>query len=113
MKCALIMSEWTSTPTSESFEPRECLKAECGQYDQVNECCAPVALNQTMVAIGNVLGALVIAINRTRYTFRCHHCGMTVQATPIEADDVPAGWKRLEQVDGHLIWVCAPCLKHF
>lgn len=37
----------------------DCLKEECGQYDQANQCCAPVALNQTMVAIGNTLGEIV------------------------------------------------------
>lgn len=37
----------------------DCHEEKCGQYDQANRCCAPVALNQILVAIGNTLGEIV------------------------------------------------------
>ena len=42
----------------------DCIKEECGQFDQANQSCTPVALNQNLVTIGNTLGELVKVLGR-------------------------------------------------
>ncbi len=64
MKCPQMFMKWDSSEAKVSFEPMVCIQKECGQYDQTNQCCAPVALNQNLVAIGNTLGELVKVLGR-------------------------------------------------
>ena len=58
MKCPLMLKSWQGAPKKKMFQPLDCLQSGCGWYDQANNCCSVVALNQNLVAIGNVLGKL-------------------------------------------------------
>ena len=61
MKCPILIKvtkKWFRPPI---YEPMECLKEECAWWDEAHECCATIALNQTMVAIGNVLGSATLS----------------------------------------------------
>lgn len=56
MKCPILSTPPPRTAFTEHFADVDCLGAECGWYDQANGCCSTVALNQNLVAIGNLLG---------------------------------------------------------
>jgi len=58
MKCPLMgLGNW---PTGHKLEfvLADCLREKCAWWDPANGCCAPIALNQILVAIGNVLGRI-------------------------------------------------------
>lgn len=56
MKCPLLHHKERNPDIfpCEVFE--DCFEEECSWWDLAHECCAVIALNQTFVAIGNVLG---------------------------------------------------------
>ena len=64
MKCPRLTSEYVWPSGGKEVELDECIKQECGLYDPANQCCAPVALNQIMVAIGNTLGELLKEVTK-------------------------------------------------
>ncbi len=59
MKCPLFCMNDTRVQLGEETEIGDCLKEECAWWDEAHECCAIIALNQTFVAVGNVIGRAV------------------------------------------------------
>ena len=59
MKCPLFFRPSVATKEGSKWYVADCLKEECAWWDPAHECCAVIALNETFVAVGNVIGALV------------------------------------------------------
>jgi len=59
MKCPLMSSGFQEYYEEGQQYNQDCLKEECAWWDEAHECCAMIALNQTFVAVGNVIGQFV------------------------------------------------------
>ena len=66
MRCPLTLKANFYVESGIEVVGMDCLKEECGQYDEANNCCAPIALNQNLVAIGNVLGTVAKGLTLLR-----------------------------------------------
>ena len=58
MKCPLFCIGNYSVENIKRSPNFDCLKEECAWWDLAHMCCAMIALNQTFVAVGNVVGRI-------------------------------------------------------
>lgn len=63
MKCPLF-KDWNAADSGVFYYTNsDCLKEECAWWDTAHETCAVIALNQTFVAVGNVLSKLTDVVH--------------------------------------------------
>ncbi len=109
MKCPLIKNVLEIETGETKQDLVDCLKEECACWSPLSECCSVRDLPGILIALGNVLGRIHDELCLSKYTYRCHYCGVTIERTEAGGFKVPAGWIRFELVDGRHVWICELC----
>lgn len=113
MKCPMQTLIKQGVGTNQWVEFFECIRKDCAWWDLVQDKCAIVALSSILTAIGAVLGRIHDEIALSRYTYRCHYCGVTIERKASDEFNTPLNWTLREEVDGHYNWYCAHCKASF
>ena len=111
MKCPLFVQVIELKGGLFDSQAMNCLGENCAWWDTSDKTCCVLSLDGDLSRIGTLLSMLHKEICLSKYTYRCHDCGLTIEATPGDAPELPHGWTRPEQVDGKLIMLCQRCSK--
>ncbi|KKN22390.1 hypothetical protein LCGC14_0915820 [marine sediment metagenome] len=86
-----------------------CLKEGCAWWDEAAEKCAVAVIPRLLLTTGSILGQIHDRLRLSKYRYRCHDCGVTIERTIPGEFSTPGHWTRKEQVDGKHVWLCDLC----